>query len=286
MEKFTLLPQHYSKVSASSRTSCDATCDEWNLIPVFDNEQSEPKCIPDVFEIMNPLCKTPNKGGGIMTFEDECDEEWEVVSTIDKKIIGSFSPEPRNTKEIITNAEFTTHVLLPTDTLQGICLLYRISPTKLRQINRFSGNNLYMAPKTLRIPINKCKNQNTSSNYHKTHNVLTKLRSARAHLQYTKKDAELYLNAFDQNVEKAVEGALSDAEWEEEEERIRLEANEFCGFGVGKKDAILKLGVNIIPNDDDRKDQCTALLEVYSSGIITPDDLLLHHDDAIADSNI
>jgi LysM repeat protein len=51
-----------------------------------------------------------------------------------------------------TGDEYMEHVVLPTDTLQGLCLAYKLSATRLRMINGFSGNSLQMAPKKLRIP--------------------------------------------------------------------------------------------------------------------------------------
>lgn len=48
---------------------------------------------------------------------------------------------------------YVEHRVKPTDTLQGLCLSYKISATKLRMVNKFSGSNLLMAPKTLRIPL-------------------------------------------------------------------------------------------------------------------------------------
>jgi hypothetical protein len=45
------------------------------------------------------------------------------------------------------------HIILPKDTLQGICIQYKVSPTRLRQVNQFSGSNLFSAPKRLLIPI-------------------------------------------------------------------------------------------------------------------------------------
>lgn len=44
------------------------------------------------------------------------------------------------------------HIILPSDTFQGICLQYKVIPTKLRQLNKFSGNSLSLAPKKLIIP--------------------------------------------------------------------------------------------------------------------------------------
>ena len=51
--------------------------------------------------------------------------------------------------------DYLEHIILPSDTLQGICLAYKTSGTRLRQANHFSGSNLSGAPKKLIIPISK-----------------------------------------------------------------------------------------------------------------------------------
>ena len=55
----------------------------------------------------------------------------------------------------ILGVDYVEHVILPTDTLQGVCLAYKISTTRLRQANHFSGNSLLLAPKKLVIPLSK-----------------------------------------------------------------------------------------------------------------------------------
>ena len=50
--------------------------------------------------------------------------------------------------------EYIEHIVLPTDTLQGICLAYKVSAMRLKKENGFSGNNLQLGPKKLRIPVN------------------------------------------------------------------------------------------------------------------------------------
>jgi len=55
----------------------------------------------------------------------------------------------------VLGVDYCEHVVLPTDTLQGICLAYKVSSTRLRQANHFSGNSLLLAPKKLVIPISK-----------------------------------------------------------------------------------------------------------------------------------
>ena len=47
---------------------------------------------------------------------------------------------------------FMEHQVQPTDTFQGICLRYKITPTELRQANWFGGSNLSLAPNPLCIP--------------------------------------------------------------------------------------------------------------------------------------
>lgn len=53
----------------------------------------------------------------------------------------------------VLGVDYVEHVILPTDTLQGLCLSYKISSTRLRQANHFSGNSLSLAPKKLVVPI-------------------------------------------------------------------------------------------------------------------------------------
>ena len=55
----------------------------------------------------------------------------------------------------IPGVDYVEHVVMRTDTLQGICLSYKISATRLRQANQFSGNTLLLAPKKLIVPMSK-----------------------------------------------------------------------------------------------------------------------------------
>ena len=50
------------------------------------------------------------------------------------------------------------HEVIPTDTFQGICLRYRVTPTELRRANKMMGSDLKLAPGILVIPSNE-KNQ-------------------------------------------------------------------------------------------------------------------------------
>jgi hypothetical protein len=83
---------------------------------------------------------------------------------------------------LLGGLDYTEHIVLPTDTLQGICLAYQISATRLRQLNHFSGNNLMMAPKKLIVPFSKrairsgfVKVQDQDSKEYKLHAFLAEL---------------------------------------------------------------------------------------------------------------
>ena len=52
-----------------------------------------------------------------------------------------------------SSVEYTEHIVLPTDTLAGVCLLYKISRRELQRANRFYGNDLRLAPGKLHVPI-------------------------------------------------------------------------------------------------------------------------------------
>ena len=98
------------------------------------------------------------------------ENEWELISERSgSAIVISFSgsmsgasfrsasPSVLKNKFVLTESTgeaYIEHVVLPTDTLQGLCLAYKISATRLRMENNFSGNSLQMAPKKLKIPTN------------------------------------------------------------------------------------------------------------------------------------
>lgn len=97
-------------------------------------------------------------------------------STIDSTEPGSsFGPSGKG----ILGVDYVEHVILPTDTLQGICLAYKINTTRLRQANHFSGHSLLLAPKKLVIPISQkalrsgfIRVQDTDAKQYKLHALL------------------------------------------------------------------------------------------------------------------
>jgi hypothetical protein len=50
---------------------------------------------------------------------------------------------------------FLEHLVQPSDTFEGICLRYKMTPSELRRANGFSGSNLRLAPNPLKIPTHR-----------------------------------------------------------------------------------------------------------------------------------
>lgn len=82
----------------------------------------------------------------------------------------------------ILGVDYVEHVILPTDTLQGICLAYKVSASRLKRANHFTGESLAVAPKKLVIPISKqairqgyLRVQDTDSKEYKLHAIQAEL---------------------------------------------------------------------------------------------------------------
>ena len=95
-------------------------------------------------------------------------------STIDSCDLLNLGPSGKG----VLGVDYVEHVILPTDTLQGICLAYKVSASRLKRANHFSGESLVLAPKKLVIPISKqalrqgyLRVQDTDSKEYKMHAI-------------------------------------------------------------------------------------------------------------------
>jgi hypothetical protein len=77
------------------------------------------------------------------------------IQRINKSTIDSSDNALGPSGKGVLGVDYVEHVILPTDTFQGICLAYKIHGTRLRQANGFSGNSLSLAPPKLLIPLSK-----------------------------------------------------------------------------------------------------------------------------------
>eukprot|EP00814_Leptocylindrus_danicus_P005132 CAMPEP_0116045364 /NCGR_PEP_ID=MMETSP0321-20121206/27574_1 /TAXON_ID=163516 /ORGANISM="Leptocylindrus danicus var. danicus, Strain B650" /LENGTH=275 /DNA_ID=CAMNT_0003526683 /DNA_START=142 /DNA_END=969 /DNA_ORIENTATION=- len=110
---------------------------------------------------------------------------------------------------------YVEHVVMPTDTLQGLCLKYKVKPVKLRQVNRFSGSTLACAPQILYIPVSKeafdggaVKVQDRNSDDFKLYSLIANFPSLRF------QEARAYLDMNDWNIDAAMKECYDDLKWE------------------------------------------------------------------------
>jgi LysM repeat protein len=118
----------------------------------------------------------------------------------------------------ILGVDYVEHVCLPTDTLQGICIAYKVSASQLRRANHFSGT-LHSAPKKLLIPLSKqalrtgyIRVQSTDTKEYKLHYFQAEFPDI------TATEAKGYLELADWELKDALKSAKEDREWESGDE--------------------------------------------------------------------
>jgi LysM repeat protein len=118
---------------------------------------------------------------------------------------------------------FLEHTVQSSDTFQGICLRYKITPTELRRANYgFSGSNLSLAPTPLRIPTSDDSHllllvegvavvEENGSNSNNSDTTTSKVNSVlRVCPGMAKSEAKCYLELNDWDLEQAVSNARQD----------------------------------------------------------------------------
>ena len=121
------------------------------------------------------------------------------------------------------------HEVLPTDTFQGVCLRYGVTPTELRRANRMlmTGSDLKLAPEVLVIPSNDENAQHRDdarvgwrrrpTREEKIATLVHRAsRVAKDGLSYS--EALAYLDMADGDVDRAISNVREDIEWSAEEE--------------------------------------------------------------------
>ena len=69
------------------------------------------------------------------------------------------SATPLPNQNTSTRSGILYHEVTETDTFQGICLRYKVTPVELRRANKMLGTNLKLAPSKLIIPSNDSNHQ-------------------------------------------------------------------------------------------------------------------------------
>eukprot|EP00980_Cylindrotheca_fusiformis_P016678 scaffold5024_cov136-Cylindrotheca_fusiformis.AAC.7 len=117
----------------------------------------------------------------------------------------------------VLGVDYVEHIVLPTDTLQGICIAYKVSVVSLRRANHFTGQ-LHSAPKKLLIPLSK---QALRTGYIRVQDTDTKeykLSFFQAEFaDITPTEAKAYLELADWDLKEAIRSMREDREWEKED---------------------------------------------------------------------
>jgi len=160
-----------------------------------------------------PLPKPPN---GMKWYQDKDTREWHLVpeekdSCSDKTEFAAGAESAVVVADEENKITHLEHTVLPSDTLPGICLRYKVTATQLRQANRFSGSNLLLAPAKLIIPLSAnvvVKKQDVTSPEYKMHALMS------AMPKLNRSEAQAYLKMAEWDLERAVQDAKEDLEWE------------------------------------------------------------------------
>jgi len=124
-------------------------------------------------------------------------------------------------KSHTSTPQMIQHLVLPSDTFEGVCLRYKVSGNRLRQCNQLlGGTNLRIMPPILHVPvssIHSIKHQDTTTIEYKVSWMVYCVP------QLTRKVAEAYLKICDMDLSQAISKAKDDFEWEKSHEALMVE---------------------------------------------------------------
>ncbi|KAL3782814.1 hypothetical protein ACHAWO_005727 [Cyclotella atomus] len=188
---------------------------EWKLVPVVeavpaDASDSEVDMVAASAEKVN---NTPNTSEGVAQT---------VATAVPVMVCRDTTPDD----EIIDGVMY--HKVQETDTFQGLCLKYKVTPVELRRANKMMGTNLKLAPEKLVIPLNKDNAQmrdGAQKQMTKEEMIAKLVCKVRSHyksdinaknqgLAYS--EARAYLEMNDWDLGRAVEEAIWDIQWSSE----------------------------------------------------------------------
>lgn len=179
-------------------------------------------------ELSKPLPPPP---AGMMWYQDATNKEWTLISMVtatteavsldnaamvdenpataansDGDIVTAVpiavqSATPLQNKNTSTSIRSGVlyHEVTETDTFQGLCLRYKVTPVELRRANKMMGTNLKLAPSKLVIPANEWNQKRNVLEPTKEEKIvsLVKAVSRVAKLSYTEARAYLELADWD-----------------------------------------------------------------------------------------
>jgi LysM repeat protein len=212
---------------------------EWRLIRADDDDKDRRKYSLKVGVSWNErrgraeptLVPVPKAKEKPVSLQDADDREDAKVCYQDDANV-SYDAERKPTEKVaVENVDYLTHTVLPNDTLVGLCLRYRTKATVLRQLNKFSGSNLHLAPSKLIIPLGpdgqnllnagKILAQDQTTPDYKLQSFLAEF----PHL--TQSERRAYLEMSDWDLDEAMKCAREDELWERDEKKREEETSSF-----------------------------------------------------------
>jgi hypothetical protein len=187
---------------------------------------------PDLDSYGKPLPQPPSG----YHWEKHPDNSWDLVKTYTEQ----HNPETK----VFDKSVLIEHVILPGDTLQGICLRYRVSAVEVRRHNMFSGNNIQFK-KTLRIPLEPGV-PIVLQGYDRNE---LKLQLFKNETGEENTEAKIYLEDHNWNVTEAIKAWRQDDVWTRSQELKQvIPAAVVTEGGVA---TVLRDGVDGVPNIGD-----------------------------------
>jgi len=166
---------------------------EWQLLPVAN-------AIVCATEVVGAV------DGAVIT-DASAGEELEVCATA---VVAMAYPDKTSSSSSSFGIRY--HELLPTDTFQGICLRYKVTPMELRRANGIhSGTSLKLAPAKLVIPAdsNKVVKKKEGTKEEKIAALYARV-SMGVRVELSSSEARAYLELADWDLDAAVADVKED----------------------------------------------------------------------------
>lgn len=235
-------PSTASKKEVNSPREPDLVSETQKLTPVVEVPRGvieEKKAVHDEqdWEILSEKISICSTGGGtifvpragsvrsITSIDQENSSSSHTTLSVPFKIQRTASSSTIDSQDIalgpsgkgVLGVDYVEHVVLPTDTLQGICIAYKVSVVHLRRANHFTGQ-LHSAPKKLLIPLSK---QALRTGYIRVQDTDTKeykLSFFQAEFpDISPTEAKAYLELADWELKEAMRSMKEDREWQKED---------------------------------------------------------------------
>ena len=101
------------------------------------------------------------------------------------------------------------HEVTETDTFQGICLRYKVTPVELRRANKMLGTNLKLAPSKLIIPSNESNHKRNVLEPTKEEKIASLVKEVSRVTKLSYSEARAYLELADWDLGCAI-GTVKD----------------------------------------------------------------------------